>query len=183
MRHFWKDFLLLAKQDSCHHSIATSYYKTVKYVYSCKTLSDWRFLRQLMLTLRLELYAGYAEDGGSIRPSYRPRYVSSHPKYLILFLPISLIYRRPIIHHHHHHHHHISFMELGHLLTRYGLTCPEVSSKVYHDSFCQLGSSISFPWIFIHLLCNKCCMQIKHTYIVTVRYTYLTYLPSMIRKI
>ena len=34
-------------------------------------------------------------------------------------------------------------MELGHLLTRSGLTYPEVSSKVYHDSFCQLGSSIS----------------------------------------
>ena len=31
-------------------------------------------------------------------------------------------------------------MELGHLLTRSGLTYPEVSSKVYHDSFCQLGN-------------------------------------------
>jgi len=30
----------------------------------------------------------------------------------------------------HHHHHHISFMELGHLLTRSGLTYPEVFSKV-----------------------------------------------------
>jgi len=33
-------------------------------------------------------------------------------------------------------------MELGHLLTPSGLTYPEVSSKVYHDSFCQLGSSV-----------------------------------------
>jgi len=33
-------------------------------------------------------------------------------------------------------------MELGHLLTRSGLTYPEVSSKVYHDSFYQLGNSI-----------------------------------------
>ena len=41
----------------------------------------------------------------------------------------------------HHHHHHISVMKLGHLLTRSGLTYPEVSSKVYHDSFCQLRSS------------------------------------------
>ena len=32
-------------------------------------------------------------------------------------------------------------MELGHLLTRSSLTYPEVSSKVYHDSFCHLGSS------------------------------------------
>ena len=38
-------------------------------------------------------------------------------------------------------------MELGHLLTRSGLTYPEVSSKFYHDSFCQLGSSISLPWV------------------------------------
>ena len=45
------------------------------------------------------------------------------------------------------HHHRISFMELGHLLTRSGLTYPEVSSKVYQDSFCQLGSSISLPWV------------------------------------
>jgi len=32
-------------------------------------------------------------------------------------------------------------MELGHLLTRSGLTYPEVSSNVYHDSLCQLGSN------------------------------------------
>ena len=32
-------------------------------------------------------------------------------------------------------------MELGHLLTRSGLTYLEVSSEVYHDFFCQLGSS------------------------------------------
>jgi len=38
-------------------------------------------------------------------------------------------------------------MELGHLLTRSGLTYPEVSSNVYQDSFCQLGSSISLPWV------------------------------------
>jgi len=38
-------------------------------------------------------------------------------------------------------------MELDDLLTRSGLTYPEVSSKVYHDSFSQLGSSISLPWV------------------------------------
>ena len=36
-------------------------------------------------------------------------------------------------------------MELGHLLTRSGLTYPEVSSKVYHDFFCQLENSVSWP--------------------------------------
>jgi len=34
-------------------------------------------------------------------------------------------------------------MQLGHLLTRSGLTYPEVSSKVYHDSFCNFGSCVS----------------------------------------
>ena len=38
-------------------------------------------------------------------------------------------------------------MELGHLLTPSGLTYPEVSSKVYHDSFCQLESSVLLPWV------------------------------------
>jgi hypothetical protein len=36
---------------------------------------------------------------------------------------------------------------LGHLLTRSGLTYPEASSKVCHDSFCQLGNSFSLPWV------------------------------------
>ena len=47
----------------------------------------------------------------------------------------------------HHHHHHISVMQLCHLLTRSGLTYPQVSSKVYHDSFCQLDSTVSLPWV------------------------------------
>jgi len=44
---------------------------------------------------------------------------------------------------HQHHQHHISVMELGHLLTRSGLAYPEVSSKVCHDSFCQLENNVS----------------------------------------
>ena len=39
----------------------------------------------------------------------------------------------------HHHHHHISVMELGHLLIRSGLTYPELSSKIYHDSLLPVG--------------------------------------------
>jgi hypothetical protein len=38
------------------------------------------------------------------------------------------------------HHHHISVMELGHLLTCSGLTCPEVSSKV-----CEPCQWLKFP--------------------------------------
>ena len=45
------------------------------------------------------------------------------------------------------HHHHISIMELGHLLTRSGLTYSEVSSKVCHDSFYQLWNSVSLPCV------------------------------------
>jgi len=52
-------------------------------------------------------------------------------------------------------------MELGHLLTRSGLTYPEVFSKVYHDSFCQLRSSVSLPWVIYFeafYLHDVCCM-------------------------
>jgi hypothetical protein len=49
-----------------------------------------------------------------------------------------------------HHHHHISVMELGNLLTRSGLTYPEVSAKVCHDSFCQLGISVLLPWVIFY---------------------------------
>ena len=64
------------------------------------------------------------------------------------------------------HHHHISFMELSHLLTRSSLTYPEVSSKVYHDSFCQMGSSISLPWViyfeafYLHVVSSFSCIPV-----------------------
>ena len=54
-------------------------------------------------------------------------------------------------------------MELGHLLTRSSLRYPEVSSKVYLDSFCQMGSSISLPWIIyieafsLHVISSFSC--------------------------
>jgi hypothetical protein len=70
--------------------------------------------------------------------------------------------------HNHHHHHHISLMEL---LTRSVLTYPEVSSKVCHDSFCQLGNNVSLPWViyygalYLHVLSNfsyipKICLKL-----------------------
>jgi len=64
------------------------------------------------------------------------------------------------------HHHHISVMELGHLLTRSGLTYPEVSSKVCHDSFCQLGNSVSLPWViyygafYLHVVSSFSCIPV-----------------------
>jgi hypothetical protein len=52
------------------------------------------------------------------------------------------------------------------LLTRSGLTYPEVSSKVYHDSFCKLGSSISlafliyFETFYLHVVSSFSCIPI-----------------------
>ena len=69
-------------------------------------------------------------------------------------------------HHNHHHHHHISVMQLGHLLTPSGLTYPEVSSKVYHDSFCQSDSSVSLPWViyfksfYSHVVSSFTCIPV-----------------------
>ena len=53
-------------------------------------------------------------------------------------------------------------MALGHLLTRSSLKYPEVSSKVYHDSFCQSDSSVSLPWViyleafYLHVFSFSC---------------------------
>ena len=69
-------------------------------------------------------------------------------------------------HHNNHHHHHISVMQFGHLLTRSSLTYPEVSSKVCHNSFCQLGNSVSLPWViyyqafYLHLISSFYCIPV-----------------------
>jgi hypothetical protein len=49
-------------------------------------------------------------------------------------------------------------MQLGHSLTRSVLTYPEVSSKVCHNSFCQLQNSVSLPWVIYYavLLTQYC---------------------------
>ena len=60
----------------------------------------------------------------------------------------------------------ISVMELGHLLTRSGLTYPEVSSKVCHDSFCQLEKSVSLPRViyyeafYLHVVSIFSCIPV-----------------------
>ena len=60
----------------------------------------------------------------------------------------------------------ISVTELDHLLTHSGLTYPEVSSKVYHDSFYQLGSSVSLPWViyfeafYLHVVSSFSCIPV-----------------------
>ena len=62
---------------------------------------------------------------------------------------------------HHHHHHLTSVMELGHLLIRFVLMYLEVSSEVFHDSFFQLGNSVSLSWVvcreafFLHFVSSS----------------------------
>ena len=51
-------------------------------------------------------------------------------------------------------------------LTRSGLMYPEVSSKVYNDSFCQLGSRISSLWViyfeafYLHVVSIFSCIPV-----------------------
>jgi len=60
----------------------------------------------------------------------------------------------------------MSVVELGHLVTRSGLTYPEVSSKVSHDSFGQSGSSVSLLWViyyeafYLHVVSSFTCIPV-----------------------
>jgi len=55
-------------------------------------------------------------------------------------------------------------MQLGHLLTRSGLTYLEVSSEVCHGFFCQLGNSVSLSWAVcreafcLHVVSSSSCI-------------------------
>ena len=67
---------------------------------------------------------------------------------------------------------HISVMELGHLLTRSGLTYPEVSSKVCRNSFCQLGNSFSLPWVIYY---EAFYLHVVSSYVGLVSLNYFRY--------
>ena len=73
-------------------------------------------------------------------------------------------------------------MELGHLLTRSGLKYPEVSSKVCHDSFCQLENSVSLPWViyyealYLHVLYIYICIMCVCVYIYIYMYHIYIYI-------
>ena len=88
------------------------------------------------------------------------RYLYANNLYTTYFHPHPPPHPRPP------HHHHISVMQLGHLLTRSVLTYPEVSSKVYHESFCQLGSNISLLWVIyfeafcLHVISRFSCIPL-----------------------
>jgi len=57
-------------------------------------------------------------------------------------------------------------MEMGLLLTRSGLTYPEVSSKVCHDSFCHLENNVSLLWViyyeafYLHVVSSFSCIPV-----------------------
>jgi hypothetical protein len=57
-------------------------------------------------------------------------------------------------------------MELGHLLTRSGITYPEVYPKVCHDSFCQLGNcvSLNIPAELLKFGGERLKQWLKHTF-------------------
>ena len=76
-----------------------------------------------------------------------------------------------------HHHHHMSVMQLGHLLTRSGLTYLEVSLEVFHDSFCQMGNSVSLPWVICReaFCLHVCLLCIQYIYSSNVFYAYSIY--------
>jgi hypothetical protein len=52
-------------------------------------------------------------------------------------------------------------MEMVLLLTHSGLTYPEVSLKVCHDSFCQLENSVSLPWVIYY---EAFCLHVVSTF-------------------
>jgi hypothetical protein len=56
-------------------------------------------------------------------------------------------------------HHHL--MQLGHVLTRSGLTCPEAPSKVCHDSSCQSHSTVSLPWVIYY---GELCLHVVSSF-------------------
>ena len=80
-------------------------------------------------------------------------------------------------------HHHISVMELGHLLTRSGLTYPEFSSKACRGSFCQLENSVSLPWViyyeafYLHVLSSFSCIPVTFLklvlFLIPLQFVYL----------
>jgi hypothetical protein len=90
-----------------------------------------------------------------LRPAWLTNNLGYDQKILVLTYDQSLATRMPVKDtwvttvgaRSNHHHHHISVMQLGHVLTRSGLTCPKASSKVCHDSFCQSHSTVSLSWV------------------------------------
>lgn len=102
----------------------------------------------------------------------------------------SIVLRR--YHHHHHlHNHHVLITEMGHFVTRFGLTHPELSSIDFHVSSCLLICSFLLScvtcyepfcshvyyispavlyfvlnWGYVGFLCNPCISHMFHLAVV-----------------
>jgi len=60
---------------------------------------------------------------------------------------------------------------------------PEVSSKVCHDSFCQLRNSVSLPWViyyeafYLHVVSSFSCIPVKWLklvlFLIPLQFVYL----------
>jgi hypothetical protein len=82
----------------------------------------------------------------------------------------------------------IYVMELGHLLTRSGLTYPKVSSKICHDFFCQLGNKVSLPWViyyeafYLHVVSSFSCIPViclkLMLFLISLQFMYLFFNQS-----
>jgi hypothetical protein len=60
-------------------------------------------------------------------------------------------------------------MELGHLLTRSGLTYTEVSSKVRHNSFCRLENNVTIN-ILRSVSLTFCILKVTISFIISVNW-------------
>ena len=60
----------------------------------------------------------------------------------------------------------------GHMLTRSRLTYLQVSSEVFHDSFFQLGNSVSLSWVVcreafcLHVVSSSSCIPVVYLELV-----------------
>ena len=87
-----------------------------------------------------------------------PPFLQANARLLYQTGPWWLPYTSFLIHHHHHHHHHISVMELGHPLRFHVFRS---LFKVYHDSFFQLGRSVSLLWVtYLHVVSSFSCIPV-----------------------
>ena len=91
-------------------------------------------------------------------------------------------------HHHHHHHHHQANMELGHFLTRSGLTGLEVSWMVSSSFFCLLIYSLlvfseiyygAFCFCIFNYSCNHSFWEKKKRVITVVQPPILLYMLAI----
>jgi hypothetical protein len=81
-------------------------------------------------------------------------------------------------------HHHVAAMEVGHLLTHFGLTYPDVSSLVFLGSFCLLVCTFAVSWVIcygafcLHVVSSFSCSSVfcpkLGLYLIPFQFLYLS---------